>query len=303
MNARPVKKRSATWLITFADLMTLLVTFFVMIVSFSIQDETKMQVVAGSIREAFGVTRERRYAGEVNLDGVPDPRQPGAIIASTSPTGEALDETLAARPAAGMDGKRGAFEAAAADRRRYEAVRERIEHAILMRPIAKDANDAITVNLTETGLQVLIVDTDGRAMFEPGGAEPTPLAAALLEETARGAKAARQPPLHRGARRRDRRRRLFAVRPDGVARQRRAPHHGGRRPSRRPHRRRCGEGRRFSSVSGRSLRRRQPEDRDHARTGGAAVAGRPAVVAAAHRTLVTLNAGSAVNLISVSRMT
>lgn len=186
--ARGRKSRSATWLITFADLMTLLVTFFVMIVSFSIQDQTKMQVVAGSIREAFGVTRERRYAGEVNLDGVPDPRQPGAIIASTSPTGEALDDTLAARPAAGMDGKRGAFEAAAADRRRYEAVRERIEHAILMRPIAKDANDAITVNLTEAGLQVLIVDTDGHAMFEPGGAEPTPLAAALLEEAARALK-------------------------------------------------------------------------------------------------------------------
>lgn len=185
MNARPGKKRSATWLITYADLMTLLVTFFVMIVSFSIQDETKMQVVAGSIREAFGVTRERRYAGEVKLDGTPDPRQPGAVIPTTSPAGEALDETLAARPAAGMDGKRGAFEAAPADRRRYEAAREKLEHAILMRPIAKDANDAITINLTESGLQVLIVDTAGRPMFEPGGAEPTPLAAALLEETAR----------------------------------------------------------------------------------------------------------------------
>jgi chemotaxis protein MotB len=188
MNARRGTRRSAGWLITFADLMTLLVTFFVMIVSFSIQDQTKMQVVAGSIREAFGVARERRYAGEVKLDGDPDPRQPGAIVPSTSPTGETVDETPAARPAAGMDGNRGAFDAAAADRRSYEAAREKLEHAILMRPIAKDANDAITINLTESGLQVLIVDTEGRSMFDPGGAEPTPLAAALLVETARALK-------------------------------------------------------------------------------------------------------------------
>jgi len=188
MSARRGKGRQAAWLITFADLMTLLVTFFVMIVSFSIQDQTKMQVVAGSIREAFGVARERRYAGEVRLDGLPDPRQPGAIIPSTSPTGETIADTLAARPAAGMDGKRGAFDAAAVDRRSYEAARERLEHAILMRPIAKDANDAITINLTESGLQVLMVDTEGRPMFEPGDAEPTPLAAALLDETARALK-------------------------------------------------------------------------------------------------------------------
>lgn len=188
MTPRSSRRRSASWLITYADLMTLLVTFFVMIVSFSIQDETKMQVVAGSIREAFGVTRERRYAGEIALDGAPEPRQPGAVIPSTAPTGEALTQTLAARPAIGMDGKRGAFENAAADRRRYEATREKLIHAILMRPIAKDANDAVTINLTETGLQVIIVDTAARPMFAPGSSEPTPLAAALLEETARALK-------------------------------------------------------------------------------------------------------------------
>ncbi|MEH6727387.1 MAG: flagellar motor protein MotB, partial [Hyphomicrobiales bacterium] len=43
------------WLVTFADLMSLLVCFFVLIISFSIQDKEKLQVVAGSMREAFGV--------------------------------------------------------------------------------------------------------------------------------------------------------------------------------------------------------------------------------------------------------
>jgi chemotaxis protein MotB len=43
------------WFVTFADLMALLVSFFVMLVAFSTQDSVKLQVVAGSMREAFGV--------------------------------------------------------------------------------------------------------------------------------------------------------------------------------------------------------------------------------------------------------
>jgi chemotaxis protein MotB len=185
---RGKRRVSATWLITYADLMTLLVCFFVLIVSFSIQDAAKMQVVAGSIREAFGVTQERRYAGEVALEGVPETRQPGSIVPTANPSGQSVTTTLAAKPAAGMDGNRGAFEAAAADRRRFEAVKEKLEHAILMRPIAKDANDALTINLTDTGLQILLVDTAGRAMFNPGSAEPTEAARVLIEETARALK-------------------------------------------------------------------------------------------------------------------
>ncbi|MGE0182960.1 MAG: flagellar motor protein MotB [Parvularculaceae bacterium] len=181
-------RRSGTWLITYADLMTMLVCFFVLIVSFSIQDEAKMQVVAGSIREAFGVTETRRYAGDVELDGVPEARQPGSIAPAATPSGDGLTQTLSAKPAAGMDGVKGAYENADADRRRFEAVKEKLEHAILMRPIAKDATDAITINLTETGLQVLLVDSEGRAMFAPGAAEPTAEAEALLEETARALK-------------------------------------------------------------------------------------------------------------------
>ena len=186
--SRARSKMGGAWLITYADLMTLLVTFFVMIVSFSVHDKVKMQVVAGSIREAFGVTAERRYAGDVELDGVPEARQPGSITPSQTPSGEGLNETLSAKPAAGMDGVKCAYDRADADRRRFEAVKEKLEHAILMRPIAKDANDAITINLTKTGLQILIVDSDGRAMFAPGGVEPTDEATALIEEAARALK-------------------------------------------------------------------------------------------------------------------
>jgi len=186
--ARGKRRVSGAWLITYADLMTLLVTFFVLIISFSVHDTVKMQVVAGSIREAFGVTKERRFAGDASLEGVPETRQPGAILPAGKPSGQGLAETLAARPAAGMDGANGAYDAAAADRRRYEATKQKLEQAILLSPIAKDANDAVTINLTEAGLQVLIVDTAGAAMFAPGDAEPTAAARALIAETARAVK-------------------------------------------------------------------------------------------------------------------
>lgn len=178
-------RSSNAWVVTFADLMTLLVCFFVLIISFSIQDKVKMEVVAGSLRNAFGVAEIRRYAGDVKLEGAPDERQPGNIRPTRSPSGEGVAETLAARPAAGAQGRLGGFETAAAERRVYEATKERLETAILTHPILKDAADAITINLTETGLQVLLVDTAGRAMFATGSAEPTETARALLTETGR----------------------------------------------------------------------------------------------------------------------
>ena len=55
---------------TFADLMGLLVAFFVMLVAFSTQDQKKLQIVAGSMREAFGVQTEVRRSGVVEAEGL-----------------------------------------------------------------------------------------------------------------------------------------------------------------------------------------------------------------------------------------
>jgi len=43
------------WLITFADLMVLLMCFFVLMLSFSEMDEEKFKIMSGSLSEAFGV--------------------------------------------------------------------------------------------------------------------------------------------------------------------------------------------------------------------------------------------------------
>ncbi len=71
------KKRGAAhggghgWFVTFADLMGLLVAFFVMLVAFSTQDQVKLQIVAGSMRDAFGVQDRIRYSGVIEIPGLP----------------------------------------------------------------------------------------------------------------------------------------------------------------------------------------------------------------------------------------
>ena len=59
------------WFVTFADLMALMMSFFVMLVAFSTQDQQKLQIVAGSMRDAFGVQSQVRLSGVVEVDGLP----------------------------------------------------------------------------------------------------------------------------------------------------------------------------------------------------------------------------------------
>ena len=55
------KKQDAgipAWVMTFADLMSLLLAFFVLLFSFSEMDKNIYKELAGSLKEAFGVQRE-----------------------------------------------------------------------------------------------------------------------------------------------------------------------------------------------------------------------------------------------------
>src|SRR5664279_5124685 len=59
------------WFVTFADLMGLMMSFFVMLCAFSTQDQKKLNIVAGSMRDAFGVQKEMRYSGIIEVAGLP----------------------------------------------------------------------------------------------------------------------------------------------------------------------------------------------------------------------------------------
>lgn len=143
-----------------------------------------MEVVAGSMRDAFGVAEQRRFAGDFRLDGTPEKRQPGNIVPSETPTANALEKQASAEPAAGDDGMRGAHAASNADRRRMLETKEAFEKAVLTHPLLKDSADTVRVSLEKDGLQIILVEENGAPMFDLGGARPTARAEALLSELA-----------------------------------------------------------------------------------------------------------------------
>lgn len=56
---RQTRKNGApAWMVTFADLMSLLLTFFILLLSFSNLEIVKFQTMAGSVRNAFGLKSE-----------------------------------------------------------------------------------------------------------------------------------------------------------------------------------------------------------------------------------------------------
>ena len=55
------KRGAPEWVVTFGDMMALLLCFFVLLLSFSTMELEKFKVVAGYIKEAFGVQTTTRH--------------------------------------------------------------------------------------------------------------------------------------------------------------------------------------------------------------------------------------------------
>lgn len=58
-----VKQGAPEWVVTFGDMMTLLLCFFVLLLSFSTMEEQRFKVLAGYLRDAFGVQSNKHYTG------------------------------------------------------------------------------------------------------------------------------------------------------------------------------------------------------------------------------------------------
>lgn len=75
------------WMVTFADLMTLLMCFFVLLVAFSEMDVQRYRMIAGSMKMAFGVQRDvRAFEAPKGTSLIAQEYSPG------SPTVTPLDE-------------------------------------------------------------------------------------------------------------------------------------------------------------------------------------------------------------------
>ncbi|MDJ1157415.1 flagellar motor protein MotB [Chelatococcus sp. SYSU_G07232] len=165
------------WFVTFADLMGLLMSFFVMLVAFSAQDQKKLQIVAGSMRDAFGVQRESRFAGVVELDGIPT--RPNLKNVRQAPPEEGSAVTAPTGIYKGEDGT----EIAKFDRG-FALAAASLRQALQDMPEIAELSKNIIIEETREGLNIAIVDQDGRSMFADGSTAPYERTRRLLEKIA-----------------------------------------------------------------------------------------------------------------------
>jgi chemotaxis protein MotB len=170
------------WFVTFADLMGLLVAFFVMLVAFSTQDSAKLQVVAGSMRDAFGVQNNIRYSGIIEIDGLPTrPKLKNA--ARINP------EDASATPSPDDNDRNRTYGVRFKEDRQFALASASLRQAMQNMPEITEVSKNIRFEETKQGLNIEIIDQDGRAMFAEGSKEPHERTRRIIEKLAQQFKA------------------------------------------------------------------------------------------------------------------
>jgi chemotaxis protein MotB len=170
------------WFVTFADLMGLLMSFFVMLVAFSTQDSAKLNIVAGSMRDAFGVQNAVRYSGMIEIDGLPT--RPKLKNAANIPP-----EQASGTPGPDQGGKEDTRAARSASDRAFALAAASLRQAMHDMPELAELSKHLMVEETKQGLNIEIVDQNGRSMFPEGSKVPFERTRLLVQKLAARLKA------------------------------------------------------------------------------------------------------------------
>ncbi|VAX16967.1 Flagellar motor rotation protein MotB [hydrothermal vent metagenome] len=136
-------KGAPSWIVTFADLATLLLTFFVLMLSFANMDIVKFQDLMGSVQEAYGVTKAER----------------GQFQAVSKGRFAEVDSNIKKSPEV--------------------VAREKLVDIIYDSVIRAGFKGNASITSTDEGVRVRI---KGRALFDPGKSELRPESSDFLKE-------------------------------------------------------------------------------------------------------------------------
>lgn len=162
------------WLVTFADLMSILVCFFVLIISFSIQDQQKLQVVAGSMKDAFGVLQVQKKSGVIERDGNPERK----FLKQVTQSEEVLSTEYSTKDhdqhqAQGQEANTYMKERTDVLRpSEFSLASATLRQAWQDLPDITQISDNLIVENTEEGVNIVISDQEGRPMFPEGSKYP-----------------------------------------------------------------------------------------------------------------------------------
>lgn len=140
----PCAKGSPKWLVTFSDMVTLLLCFFVLLLSFANTDAIKFKEVLGSMKDAFGVQREVIEMGKQGGLELP-------IKLESSPSKEEVQK---------------------------DQLVNLLETAVKEEGIDKN----VLISLHQRGVKMEIMEQAGNAMFKPGGTDILPQSKRLLRK-------------------------------------------------------------------------------------------------------------------------
>jgi chemotaxis protein MotB len=165
------------WFVTFADLMGLMTSFFVMLVSFSHQDQVKLQIVAGSMRDAFGVQKDARYSAIVETDGVP-------VRGNVKNVAHVAPDQATPFPSPDEGGGMAKTGAQIKAEREFAMASASLRQAMQDMPEITEVSKNVMFEETKEGLNLQIVDQDGRPMFPEGSPVPYQRTKVLIERLA-----------------------------------------------------------------------------------------------------------------------
>jgi chemotaxis protein MotB len=149
-----------------------------MLVAFSNQDSKKVEAVAGSMRDAFGVQKTARYSGITESDGL----QTRLTIKNAA---HIEPEDSSVTPTPDQQGSEAANDQA------FALAAASLRQALRDMPELTEASKRIMVEETKEGLNIDIVDQDGRSMFPEGSKEPNQRTRELIQKIAGPLKAIR----------------------------------------------------------------------------------------------------------------
>ncbi len=202
------------WMVTFADLMSLLVCFFVLIISFSVPDTEKIKIVAGSMNDAFGFTREVVVTGMVEIEGNPQFRFARDVVPIPLDNvvgpidDDGSDVTRHGKPESswreideelleelnedfvepeippGDETDEDGFAPIPAkpltEEEKFERVEDKLAETIADHPELSDLADNLAIEQVPEGLRIQMIDQARKSMFPLGSAELYPDARRLL---------------------------------------------------------------------------------------------------------------------------
>jgi chemotaxis protein MotB len=152
-------------------------SFFVMLVAFSTMDNNKLKIVAGSMRDAFGVQTEARYSGIIESDGLPtraklkNTAHINPEESSANPTPDEMERSQVAGARLKVD-------------REFALASASLRQALQDMPELTEVSKHIMFEETSQGLNLEIVDQDGRSMFADGSKVPYDRTRRLIEKLA-----------------------------------------------------------------------------------------------------------------------